>query len=113
MVDLVISLNSYIPIDVSASNSTVLDFNFADSVAQKKYINLHLIERNNQAAYGVYFERRNLYDRSTYFENVTKHNQRNIYLGVDLQCALVMKVLFVLKGEMHSFKDNENYGDQA
>ncbi len=33
MVDLVISLNSYIPIDISASNSTVLDFNFADSVA--------------------------------------------------------------------------------
>ena len=33
MVDIVISLNSYIPIDISASNSTVLDFNFADSVA--------------------------------------------------------------------------------
>ena len=33
MVDLGISLNSYIPIDISASNSTVLDFNFADLVA--------------------------------------------------------------------------------
>ena len=109
MFDLVISLNSYTSIVISVSNSTVLDFNFADSVAQKKYINLHLIEQNNQVAHGVYFERRNLYDRSTYFENVTKHNKRNIYLGVDLQCALVMKVLAVLKGEVHSFKDNENY----
>ena len=83
-VDLVISLDSYMSIDISACNSTVLDFKFADSVAQKKYINLHLIEQNNHVSYGVYFERINLYDRSTYFENVTKHNKRNIYLGVDL-----------------------------
>jgi len=33
MFDLVISLNSYTSIDISVSNSTVLDFNFADSVA--------------------------------------------------------------------------------
>lgn len=111
MVDLGISIDSYTSIDISACNSTVLDFNFADLVAQKKYINLYLIEQNNQVAYGVYFERRNLYDRSTYFENVTKHNKRNIYLGVDLQFALGIKVLAVLKGEVHSFKGNENYGD--
>ena len=33
MFDLVISLDSYMPIDISACNSTVLDFKFADSVA--------------------------------------------------------------------------------
>jgi|TARA_B110001469_G_scaffold85066_1_gene80505 hypothetical protein len=33
LVDLVFSLDSYISIDISAFNSTVLDFNFADSVA--------------------------------------------------------------------------------
>ena len=32
LVDLVFSLDSYISIDISACNSTVLDFNFADSV---------------------------------------------------------------------------------
>lgn len=72
---------------------------------------MHLIEQNNHVSYGVYFERINLYDRNTYFENLTIHNKRNICLGVDFWCALDIKVLAVLKGQVHSFKDNENYGD--
>ncbi|WP_235869110.1 hypothetical protein [Polaribacter aquimarinus] len=43
--------------------------------------------------------------------NQTKDNQRNIHLIIDLWCKENIKVLAVLDGEIHSFKNNNNYGD--
>jgi len=111
IIDTVISLDCYMSIDISESNTTALDFNVADSGAWEKYINLYLSDQYNQVAYGGYLEKRNLYDRSAYFRNIADQNKRNIHLGVDLWCTAGTKVLAVLKGEVHSFKDNNNYGD--
>ena len=111
VIDAVISLDSYIPIDISESNSVVFDFNVADSGAWEKYIDFYLRAQKDKVAYGGYLEKRSLYDRSAYFKNVTAHNKRNIHLGIDLWCAAGTKVLAVLAGEVHSYKNNKNYGD--
>ena len=111
IIDTGISLDCYMSIDISESNTTALDFNVADSGDWEKYINLYLSEQDNQVAYGGYLEKRNLYDRSTYFKNVTAHNKRNIHLGIDFWCAAGTKVLAVLAGEVHSYKNNKNHGD--
>lgn len=111
VIDIAISLDAYVPIDISESNSAVLDFNVADSDAWEKYIGTYLSAQNNQVAYGGYLEKRNLYDRSAYFKNVAAHNKRNIHLGIDLWCPAGTKVLAVLSGEVHSYKNNKNHGD--
>jgi murein DD-endopeptidase MepM/ murein hydrolase activator NlpD len=62
-------------------------------------------------AFGGYLEKRNIYDRSEYFKNQSKEEQRNIHLGIDLWCKKETKVLAVLEGEIHSFNFNKNHGD--
>ncbi|EAR12871.1 putative enzyme with aminotransferase class-III domain protein [Polaribacter irgensii 23-P] len=111
VIDAAIPLNFYVSIDISENNSAVLDFNIADSGAWEKYINSYLSLQNSQVAHGGYLEKRNLYDRSAYFKNVAEHNKRNIHLGIDLWCAANTKVLAVLTGEVHSYKNNKNHGD--
>ncbi|WP_373943365.1 peptidoglycan DD-metalloendopeptidase family protein [Polaribacter sejongensis] len=44
-------------------------------------------------------------------KNQSENNKRNIHLGIDLWCKENTKVLAVLDGEIHSFKNNKNYGD--
>jgi murein DD-endopeptidase MepM/ murein hydrolase activator NlpD len=111
VIDAAISLDFYVPIDISDSNSAVFDFNVADSGAWENYINLYLKAQDNQVAHGGYLEKRNLYDRSAYFKNVAEQNKRNIHLGIDLWCAAGTKVLAVLTGKVHSYKNNKNHGD--
>ena len=111
IIDSIISLDAYVPIDISERNNAVLNFDVADSSAWEKYINSYLSTQKKIVAHGGYLEKRNLYDRSAYFKNVTAVNKRNIHLGIDLWCAAGTKVLAVLGGEVHSYKNNKNHGD--
>ena len=61
--------------------------------------------------FGGYLEKRDIYNRSEYFNKQSKENQRNIHLGIDLWCDANTAVLAVLEGEIHSFKNNTNHGD--
>ncbi len=46
-----------------------------------------------------------------HFNKQDPFTSRNIHLGVDLWTASGTDVLAVLDGEIHSFKDNTNFGD--
>ncbi|WP_317124623.1 peptidoglycan DD-metalloendopeptidase family protein [Tenacibaculum lutimaris] len=56
-------------------------------------------------------EVRDIYSRSEHFNKLSEENQRNIHLGIDLWCDAGTDILAVLDGEIHSFKNNLNYGD--
>lgn len=111
VIDSNISIENYIPIVISKENKDLTKFNISSSKEWEEYINSLLNENNGKVAFGGYLEKRNIYDRSDYFKNQTKENQRNIHLGIDLWCKEETKVLAVLDGEIHSFKNNNNYGD--
>lgn len=99
------------PIDLSAKNKELLKFDTAISSDWETYIATFLEDHKATIAFGGYLEKRNLYDRSSYFKNVSEKEKRNIHLGVDLWCKENSKVLAVLDGKVHSFKNNLNYGD--
>ena len=111
VIDSNISLEDYFPIVISSKNKELLKFDISSSKAWEKHINLFLEKNKAKIGFGGYLEKRNIYDRSDYFKNVSENEKRNIHLGIDLWCKENTKVLAVLDGEIHSFKNNKNYGD--
>jgi murein DD-endopeptidase MepM/ murein hydrolase activator NlpD len=111
VIDVTISLDAYVPITISEKNKDLLNFDISSSSAWRKYIESFLEENNSDVAFGGYLEKRNIYDRSNYFKKLTESEKRNIHLGIDLWCNVNTKVLAVLDGEIHSFKNNINHGD--
>lgn len=110
VIDSSISLDRYISISISSENKD-LTFDIFSSDEWEKYINSYLQKNNAKVAYGGYLEKRDIYNRSPHFNKVEKENQRNIHLGVDLWCDANTNVLSVIDGEIHSFKNNTNFGD--
>ena len=108
VLDSVIPISSYYPLDLSTSNHTFsqLDYNSPQTV--ENYLQVLRETNNCKVLYGGYLEERNIYKRSTHFNDA---EVRNIHLGIDLWTKEETKVLAVLDGEIHSFKNNVNYGD--
>jgi len=111
VIDKLISKNNYVAIDISKNNLELKTFDVSSAAEWEKYITSYLKKNNAKVAFGGYLEVRNLYDRSSHFKSQSKEKLRNIHLGIDLWCTKNTKVLAVLDGEIHSFKNNNNYGD--
>lgn len=111
VIDASISKTHYMAIDLSEANTDLLDFDITNSKAWETYINKYLKNHNKKVAFGGYLEKRNIYNRSTYFNNPNPDTERNIHLGVDLWVKAETPVLAAFNGEIHSFKDNTNFGD--
>lgn len=101
----------YIPLDLSVANTT-LDVDLLTRPHDHHTFLKHFLkEHNAQVAYGGYLEQRPLYDRSEYFQAKDPKDKRNIHLGIDLWCEAGTQVVSPLAGEIHSFKNNKNFGD--
>jgi len=111
VIDTNITLDKFVKIDLTENNKDLLNFDVSSSENWIKYISLYLKQRVSDVAFGGYLEKRKLYDRSEYFKGLDKNDQRNIHLGIDLWCNENTKVLAVMDGVVHSFKNNNNYGD--
>lgn len=109
VIDPSISTKDYMPLDLSVHNTAIAQVNASSSEDWEKYIDGLLQQANKQVAYGGYLEKRNLYQRSTYFKNSSQ--DRNIHLGVDFWIAAGTSVHALTEGIVHSFQDNKNYGD--
>lgn len=108
VLDISIKKNQYFPIDLSLENEKLHTLNLASADDMECYINNLLKENNSTVAYGGYLEKRNLYKRSSYFND---KKERNIHLGIDYWCDENTAVISPLDGEIHSFKNNKNFGD--
>jgi murein DD-endopeptidase MepM/ murein hydrolase activator NlpD len=111
VIDTAITIDRFIKIDLTENNKDLLNFDVSSSKEWMKYITSYLKQRVSDVAFGGYLEKRNLYDRSKYFKDLENNDQRNIHLGIDLWCDENTKVLAVMDGVVHSFKNNNNYGD--
>ena len=111
VIETTIPLEKYLKIDISEKNIEIANFDISSSKEWRKYMNSYLKKYEKELAYGGYLETRNLYDRSVYFNNLAEHKKRNIHLGIDLWCKENTKVVAILDGKVHSFKNNDNYGD--
>ncbi|MGB1043339.1 MAG: peptidoglycan DD-metalloendopeptidase family protein [Tenacibaculum sp.] len=110
VMDKEIPLSNYIPISIASTNKD-LNFDVSSSSEWETYITHYLKHKKADVAFGGYLEKRDIYKRSQHFNKISKENQRNIHLGIDLWCDADTDVLAVLDGEIHSFKNNTNHGD--
>ncbi|WP_440121869.1 peptidoglycan DD-metalloendopeptidase family protein [Tenacibaculum sp. Ill] len=110
IVDTSIPFSEYIPISIAASNEE-LSFDVSSSKEWEAYLEYYFSKHKKTVAFGGYLEVRDIYSRSEHFNKLSEENQRNIHLGIDFWCDAGTDILAVLDGEIHSFKNNLNYGD--
>jgi murein DD-endopeptidase MepM/ murein hydrolase activator NlpD len=96
------------PLDLSITNTEIASLQSAASF--EIYINQLLKQNQATVAYGGYLEQRNLYKRSSIFNN-TQTDERNIHLGVDFWCDANTAVLAAFNGSVHSFANNLGLGN--
>ncbi|MEN9909585.1 MAG: hypothetical protein RLZZ540_2734, partial [Bacteroidota bacterium] len=100
----------YFPLDLSASNVDLEKINLANATAVEAYIEQQREFFDSKIAVGGYLEKRNLYQRSTYFKNENSE-ERNIHIGVDLWTQAGTAVICPMDGWIHGFKNNAAIGD--
>ncbi len=95
--------------DFTEKNKKLASIDLKNAEAFNNYITDTLRENNCTFGAGGYGEDRVIYRRSDLFENNT--NPRSIHLGVDLWAEAGTSVSAPLPAVIHSFKDNNNFGD--
>jgi murein DD-endopeptidase MepM/ murein hydrolase activator NlpD len=110
VIDQTIDYKSYLALDLSNRNEIISKRNIDNAVAFEEYIEEYLTQNNARVAFGGYNEIRNLYKRSTIF-NDSKTDERNIHIGLDLWIKAGTTVLAALDGFIHSFNYNTGVGD--
>lgn len=111
VLDRAIPISQYTSINLSETNPELFTFNVTNAQDWENYIQSYLEKNNAQVAFGGYAEKRNIYKRSTHFNQANKDLERNIHLGLDLWLEAGSKVYSPLDGQIHSFANNTNYGD--
>ena len=111
VIDNTFNKEDYIHIDLSKTNAELASVDVSSSTEFDKYIAGYLKKHNKLIAYGGYIETRDIYSRSTHFNKQDAETERNIHLGLDVWTAEGTTVLAPLDGEVHSFRNNTNFGD--
>lgn len=105
-----IPYTEYIQLDLSPK-SKVLKEHSPKTAADYELLLLNYFKENKaKVAYGGYLEKRNLYQRSTVF-NDSIQLERNIHIGLDLWIKAGTAVLAAVDGKIHSFQNNSDLGD--
>ncbi|WP_283642438.1 peptidoglycan DD-metalloendopeptidase family protein [Croceibacter atlanticus] len=103
--------DDYIHIDLSTTNEDLKSIDVSSSSQFEIYIKDYLKKHDKKVAYGGYIETRGIYNRSSHFNQQDPNIERNIHLGLDVWVPANTNVLAPLKGTVHSFKNNTNFGD--
>lgn len=111
VIDTKFKQKDYVHIDLSGKNKELNSIKIPSSGEYKKYIDQYVASKKGKIAYGGYNEVRNLYQRSVIFNDESKPSPREIHIGLDLWCDAGTEVLAPLDGTVHSFQDNEGFGN--
>jgi peptidoglycan LD-endopeptidase LytH len=95
--------------NLTASNTALGSETFADTERFSLWIDNELHASHCKYGIGGYMEHRTIYARSAHFD--TDDEPRRLHLGVDIWGKAGTAVYAPLKGKIHSFKDNNNFGD--
>lgn len=96
-------------LDFSATNLLLQDADLENTAGFQKLIEKLLEHQNAIIGIGGYLENRVIYRRSALFSEPSE--KRTIHLGVDVWLGAFTPVLAPLPGRVHSFRDNNNFGD--
>jgi peptidoglycan LD-endopeptidase LytH len=111
------------PLDLTKHNTDLTALIYNDTEAFSDYIQRELIKHHALYLIGGYKELREMYKRSALFSFEKTHlktagipfdnnaEPRRLHLGVDIWGAAGSNVYAPLGGMVHSFANNDNYGD--
>lgn len=105
-----IDYTTYCAIDLSATATDLLSLDLTNAQLFETFVERHLQANEAKIAFGGYLEKRNLYKRSTVFNDVNIE-ERDIHIGLDLWIKAGTNVLAALDGTVHSFQNNDALGD--
>lgn len=110
VIDASIPYSEYVSIDLSITSNLLAANKPKTANEYEELITDYLHKNKAKVAFGGYCEHRNLYERSTVFNNQNTE-ERNIHIGLDLWIQAGTPVLAALDGKVHSFQYNNNFGD--
>ncbi|ACU07868.1 M23/M37 peptidase/aminotransferase, class III [Flavobacteriaceae bacterium 3519-10] len=110
VIDASIDYKDYVAFDLSAQHTDELNLDLTDAEKFEEFVENHLSVNHAKVAFGGYLEKRNLYKRSTNF-NDENSEERNIHIGLDLWIKAGTAVVSALDGTIHSFQNNTFFGD--
>jgi peptidoglycan LD-endopeptidase LytH len=93
----------------TASNKELSAETFGDTAKFGIWVDEQLQKNNCQYGIGGYMEHRTIYARSKHFD--TSDEPRRLHLGVDIWAKAGTPVYVPVPGKVHSFNDNNNFGD--
>ena len=96
-------------LDFTADNAYLADVDLQNTVIFNQVVQDLLKKQNATIGIGGYLENRTIYRRSVLFNEVT--DNRTVHLGVDVWMEAGTPVLAPLDGRVHSFRNNDNFGD--
>ncbi|WP_299363323.1 peptidoglycan DD-metalloendopeptidase family protein [Winogradskyella sp.] len=111
LVDPKISFDAYVPLNLSIDNPELKNIDVSSSKALEVFIRNHISKQAAKVAFGGYLEQRSIYNRSDYFNQENPEEERNIHLGLDIWIGAKTPIYAPLSGDIHSFKNNTNFGD--
>lgn len=103
--------SDFVHIDLSETNKDIREMEIPSANEVERFIDSYLELNSAKIAYGGYSEKRSLYKRSVIFNNDNAQSQRNIHIGLDIWSDAGTPVLAPLDGTVHSFADNEGFGN--
>jgi murein DD-endopeptidase MepM/ murein hydrolase activator NlpD len=109
VVDFDLATDRLFHFDFTANNTELDPGSFTDTAKFTVWVNEKL--KTNKAKYGIggYMEHRTLYARSPLFD--AGDEPRRLHLGIDIWAKEGTPVYSPLPGKVHSFNDNNNFGD--
>jgi murein DD-endopeptidase MepM/ murein hydrolase activator NlpD len=96
-------------LDLTAGNPAFAKADLRDTAAFEALVQHSLQQQGAEIGLGGYLEDRIIYRRSAHFDAATE--RRSVHLGVDIWLPAFTPVLAPLAGRIHSFQDNDHFGD--
>ena len=100
----------YTPVDLSISNLELSQIDLKNSDDFENFIEHHLHKNKAKVAFGGYNEVRNLYKKTSLFDD-EEADERNIHIGIDLWIKAGTSVLAALDGTVYGFDYNAGIGN--
>jgi murein DD-endopeptidase MepM/ murein hydrolase activator NlpD len=109
VVDFDTKTDALYPLDFTSANTQLTETLVSNTEAFSQWVSQKLAGNNCRYGVGGYMEHRTIYNRSALFD--TDDEPRRLHLGVDIWGNVNTPIYAPLKGTVHSFADNDNFGD--